>query len=64
MYQDALQPAARQVGTALETVGKAVNVALAPVAALVRGYEKIHDWVVPALEARLAGVPPERIGQP
>jgi hypothetical protein len=64
IYQDALQPAARQVGRALETVGKAVNVALAPVAALVWGYEKIRDWLVPALEARLGGIPPDRIVTP
>lgn len=64
VYQDALQPAAKQVGTALETVGKAVNVALAPIGALVWGWEKIHDWIVPALEARLAKVPPERIVTP
>lgn len=37
IYEDALQPAAKQVGKALETVGKAVNVALAPIGALVWG---------------------------
>jgi Abortive infection alpha len=41
-----------------------VNVALAPIGALIWGYEKIHDWLVPELEARLARVPPERIGIP
>src|SRR5262249_45643891 len=30
-YEDAVQPVAKQVGKALETVGKAVNLALAPV---------------------------------
>jgi hypothetical protein len=64
VYQDALQPAARQVGKALETVGKAVNVALAPIGALIWGYEKIRDWLVPALEARLARTPPDRIVTP
>lgn len=64
VYQDALQPGAQQVGRALETVGKAVNVALAPVAALVWGYEKIRDWMVPALETRLSRIPPDRIVTP
>jgi hypothetical protein len=64
IYQDALQPAAKQVGKALETVGKTVNVALAPIGALIWGYEKIRDWLVPALEARLAATPPARIITP
>jgi hypothetical protein len=64
VYQDAVQPAAKQVGKALETVGKAINVALAPIGALIWGYETIRDWLVPALEARLAGTPPDRIITP
>ena len=43
IYDDALQPAAKQVGKALETLGKAVNMALAPIAALIWGLP-IH-WV-------------------
>jgi Abortive infection alpha len=64
VYQDAVQPGARQVGKALETVGKAVNVALAPVAALVWGYEKICTWLAPALEARLLSISPDQIVTP
>lgn len=41
IYEDAVQPAAKQVGKALETVTKAVNVALAPVSLLIWGYDKI-----------------------
>jgi hypothetical protein len=37
IYEDAVQPAAKQVGKALETVTKAVNVALAPVGLLIWG---------------------------
>jgi hypothetical protein len=37
VYQDAVQPAAKQVGQSLETITKAINVALAPVSALVWG---------------------------
>jgi hypothetical protein len=64
IYQDALQPAAQQMGKALETVGKAVNAALAPVGALIWGYDRIRDWLVPALEARLATTPSDRIVTP
>lgn len=64
IYQDALQPAAKQLGQALETIGKAVNVALAPIGALIWGYDKIRDWLVPALEARLAATPSDRIITP
>jgi Abortive infection alpha len=64
IYEDALQPGAQQVGKALETVGKAVNLALAPIGALVWGFKKIEEWVVPALEARLLTTPPERIVTP
>lgn len=35
IYQDLAQPAVKQVGKALETIGKAINLALAPVGALV-----------------------------
>lgn len=40
IYQDALQPAAKEVGVALLTMAKTVNVALAPISALVWGYDK------------------------
>ena len=38
IYQDAVQPAARQIGKSLETVSKTVNIALAPIKSLVWGY--------------------------
>ncbi|WP_368192497.1 hypothetical protein [Aeromonas sp. s8] len=41
IYQDAIQPAAKEIGKALGTVAKTVNVALSPVSALVWGYEQI-----------------------
>jgi hypothetical protein len=64
IYDDALQPVAKQIGKALETLGRAVNMALAPIAALVWGYEKIGEYLVPALEERLARVPTENIITP
>ncbi len=64
VVHDALHPASQEVGRALQTVGKAVNVALAPLEGLVWGYDKIRDWLVPALENRLSSTPPTRIVPP
>ena len=40
IYQDTLQPAAKELGKALQTVAKSIHLALAPVAALVWGDRK------------------------
>lgn len=45
IYQDTLQPSAKQIGKSLETVAKTVNIALGPIKALVWGYEKIEDFI-------------------
>lgn len=37
VYQDIVQPAAQELGKALQTVAKTVHIALAPVSALVPG---------------------------
>lgn len=54
----------KQVGKALETVGKAINVALAPVGALVWGYEKCQDFISTKVADRLKDIPPEDIITP
>jgi hypothetical protein len=59
-----MQPAAKEVGTALQTVAKAIHVVLAPVAALVWGYEKIGGYLNRKLSEKLKDVPPERIAEP
>jgi hypothetical protein len=64
IYEDALQPATREVGKALATVAKTIHVALAPVSALVWGYEKIGDHLQARLTAKLAGTPPDQIVTP
>jgi hypothetical protein len=64
MYQDVLQPAAREVGKGLQTVAKTVHVALAPVAGLVWGYERITDYLDRRLTEKLAATPQERISTP
>jgi hypothetical protein len=64
IYQDALQPAAKELGVALHTVAKCVNLALAPVAALVWGYDKIKAFVDTRVSEKLASVLPEKIITP
>ena len=43
VYQDLAQPAAQEIGKALQTVAKTVHIALAPVSAMVWGYDQIKD---------------------
>jgi hypothetical protein len=64
VYQDALQPAAKEIGAALQKVTKAIHVALAPISALVWGYEKIAEYLDKTLAERLSGLPPEQIVTP
>ena len=42
VYDEVVQPAAKEVGKSLETVAKVVNVALAPLRMLVWGYESFR----------------------
>jgi DNA-binding PadR family transcriptional regulator len=64
VYQDALQPAAKEIGTALQTVAKATRVALAPLSAIVWGYDRISEYLEKALIDKLKEVAPERIKTP
>jgi hypothetical protein len=64
VYEDAIQPAAKQVGKALETVTKAVNVALAPLGLLIWGYEKIQGFIDSSVSKKLENIPEERIQTP
>ena len=64
IYEDAVQPAAKEVGTALQTAAKTLHVLLAPVSALVWGYEKIRDHVTEAVSKKLEGVPEDRLRSP
>lgn len=64
VYEDALQPAAKEIGKALGTVAKTVNVALAPVSALVWGYDKIKDFVDTKVSEKLSSVKDEDIVSP
>ena len=64
IYQDVMQPAAKEVGTALQTVAKTLHILLAPVSGLVWGYEKIKDFVSETVAAKLQGVPEDELRQP
>lgn len=64
IYEDAVQPVAKQVGKSLETVGRAVNAALLPITGLVWGAEKIHEFLATKVADRLKDVPLEDIIPP
>lgn len=64
IYDDMLQPAAKELGKGLLTVAKTVNLALSPLQGVVWGYEKIKDRFFPKIEERLKNVPPENIVTP
>lgn len=64
IYQDAVQPSAQQIGKSLETVTKTVNIALAPIKALVWGYEQIENFVTKRVAEKLRNVPEENITTP
>lgn len=64
VYQDLLQPAAKEIGTGLLTVAKTIHIALAPVAGLVWGYDQIRDYVTTSLAEKFKKVPQERLIKP
>src|SRR5579859_7467178 len=64
IYQDAIQPAAKEVGEALLIVGKTIRAALSPLKGLVWGYEQIEDFVSNKVAEKLKNVPPEHIITP
>lgn len=64
VYQDAIQPSAKQIGKSLETITKAVNIALAPIKALVWGYEKIEEFISTRVAEKLKNVKEENITTP
>lgn len=64
IYDDLIQPAAKQLGTTLETVAKTVNLALAPISGVVWSYETIKDFVSQKVAEKLQNVPEENIITP
>lgn len=64
VYQDLLQPAAQQLGKALGTVAKTVNVALTPLSLVIWGYEKIGVFIEEKVTERLRNTPTHDIITP
>lgn len=64
VYDDLVQPAAKELGKSLETLAKAINVALYPVSGLVWGFEQIKGFLDTKLASKLKDVPPEDIIPP
>lgn len=66
VYDDALQPIAKETGKALGTIGETVNMALSPVRVLVWSWKQIEDYVSSTVEDKLQArkVPKERIITP
>jgi hypothetical protein len=64
VYQDAVQPAAKEVGKGLHLVAKAVNAALVPVEAFVWGVDQIREFVHTRVAKKLENVPPDEIQPP
>ena len=64
VYQDMMQPAAREVGLALQTVAKAIHIVVAPIGALVWGYEQVKEFLSTRVAEKLKDVPTERIVTP
>ena len=56
VYDDVARPAAKQVGTALETIFK---VGLTPVKLLDWGYEQSKEWLAAKIKDRMSAVPAE-----
>jgi|SRR3989339_221773 len=64
IYKDAIQPAAKEIGHALEIVAKAINAALLPIEGLVWGADKIRDFVHTRVAEKLRNTPPDCIKTP
>jgi hypothetical protein len=64
VYQDAIQPAAQELGKGLQLVVRAVNAALTPLKGFIWGIEQIRDFVRTKVAEKLRSVPPEDIREP
>jgi Abortive infection alpha len=64
VYEDAIQPLAKEVGRALGTIGGLINLALAPISVMVQGYGYIQENITRRLEEKLSKTSPDNIVQP
>lgn len=64
IYKDGLQPVTKQLGKSLETVGKAINVALLPISCVIWGADKLKDFIENDVAIKLKDTPKEEICTP
>lgn len=64
IYQDAVQPLAKEAGKALGTIGEAVNAALAPLEVMIWSLDQMKAFFLEDVAEKLKGVPPERLVTP
>ncbi len=64
VYEDGLKPAVKEVGKSLETIAKAINVALLPISGVIWGAEKIKDFFEKDVIEKLKDVSIEDICAP
>lgn len=64
IYEDALQPAAKEVGKALGTLAKTIHIALAPISSLIWGYDQVKEFVTIRMAEKLKNVAEDQICTP
>lgn len=64
VYQDVAQPAAKEVGKNLLVISKTISIALAPLKALVWGYEQVETFLNKKVTEKLSSLPEEKIVTP
>ncbi len=64
VYEDAVQPAAKELGKGLETVAKTINVCLAPLRGLVWGWDRIEGFLHGTVAEKLSETPTKEIIEP
>ncbi|MEM6822707.1 MAG: DUF4393 domain-containing protein [Verrucomicrobiota bacterium] len=64
VYEDAVQPAAKELGKGLEIVAKAVTTALAPVEGMIWGVDQVKNFVRSKVAQKLESTPTEDIQPP
>jgi hypothetical protein len=64
VYQDAVQPAAKEIGKTLETVAKTVNVALMPLKGFVWSFEQLQNFIDTKIAGKLKSTPENEIDTP
>jgi len=64
IYQDALQPAAKELGESLKVVAKTVKMALSPLRVLIWGWDRIEDYLATSVAEKLGDTPHDRIHTP